>query len=317
MSKKTILDIKKMKSIGEKISWITAYDFPFGQVSEKAGVDLILVGDSGTMVMLGYKTTNLASMEEMILFCRAVRRGAPETFIVGDHPQGSYEVSNEEAVKNALRFVKEAFCDAVKLEGGNERICERVKSISDSGILCIGHLGLTPMSAASFGGYRVQCKTLESFDKTVRQALSLQEFGACMLLLEALPNICTKQISNLLKIPVLGIGAGIDCDGQLVIIHDILGFFQSFRPWFAKCYIPDVIKEFDIYIDQNKENLKKFGRETRADGLLKLAELAIKKYIQEVKNKEFPSQEYIYQLKEEELNELRKSQYWNSKLEFN
>ena len=313
MSKKSILDFNKMKG-KEPITWITAYDYPFAQVAEKAGIEMILVGDSGTMVQLGYKSTNLASMYEMLLFAKAVRRGAPDTFCVGDMPQGSYEVSNEEAVRNSLKFVKEAFCDAVKLEGG-KRMCDRVKAISDAGILCIGHLGLTPQSVASFGGYRVQCKNLESFDQTVEDALALQEAGACMILLEALPNAAAKQISKLLKIPIMGIGAGIDCDAQLVIMHDLMGFYQDFRPWFAKCYIPDVIKDFDIYIDQNRNNLKKLGKDTRTDGLLHLAELAIKKYISEVKERKFPSPEYTYPLKEEELNNLRQSIYWNKENE--
>lgn len=311
--KKTILNFQKMKG-NEPITWVTSYDYPFGQISEKSGIEMILVGDSGSMVQLGYKTTNLASMQEMLLFTKAVRRGAPETFIIADHPQGSYEVSNEEATRNALTFVKEAFADAVKLEGG-KRVCNRVKSIVDAGVLCIGHLGLTPMSAATFGGYRVQCKTIESFDQTVEDSLALQEAGACMLLLEALPNAAAKQITKLLKIPVLGIGAGLDVDGQLVIMHDLMGFYQKFRPWFAKCYIPDVIKEFDTYINQYKDNLKVLGRDTRTDGLLYLAELAVKAYIKDVKEKKFPSSEYIYPLKNEELNELRKSKYWDTKNE--
>ena len=313
MSKKTILNFNKMKS-NEPITWITAYDYPFAQVAEKAGIEMILVGDSGTMVQLGYKSTNLASMDEMLLFSKAVRRGAPETFCVGDMPQGSYEVSNEEAVRNALRFVKESFMDSVKLEGG-KRMCNRVKAISDAGIICIGHLGLTPQSVASFGGYRVQCKTIQSFDETMEDALALQDAGASMVLLEALPNAAAKQISKALKIPIMGVGAGIDCDAQLVIMHDLMGFYQDFRPWFAKCYIPDVIKDFDSYIDNNRDNLKKLGKDTRTDGLLHLAELAIKKYISEVKERKFPSREYTYPLKEEELNKLRESQYWKKENE--
>ena len=165
MPKKNIFNFRKMKEKGEPISWITAYDYPFGQVAERAGIDMILVGDSGTMVQLGYKTTNLASMDEMILLSKAVRRGAPDTFIVGDMPQGSYEVSNEEAIRNALRFAKESFCDAVKLEGG-ARMQERVKAITNAGLLVIGHLGLTPQTTASFGGYKVQCKSKDNFEET-------------------------------------------------------------------------------------------------------------------------------------------------------
>lgn len=313
---KTILDFQKMKKSGDKITWITSYSYPFAQTAEKAGIEMILVGDSGGMVELGYKTTNHVVMDEMISFAKAVRRGAADTFVIGDHSQGSYEVSNEDAVRNALRFVKEAFCDAVKLEGG-KRVRDRIKAVSDAGILVIGHLGLTPQSAVSFGGYRVQCKNRKSFEQTIQDALELEKAGASMLLLEALPNESAKQIAKALKIPVLGIGAGKDVDGQLVIIHDLLGFYQSFRPWFAKCYVPEVIKEFDKYIEENKNNLglKELGRQTRSDGFLYLAQLSIRKYIQEVKSGEFPNKDYTYPLKEAELIELRKSIFWNPDFE--
>ena len=161
--KKNILKLQKMVELGDPITWITAYDLPFAQAAEAAGVDMILVGDSGGMVQLGYETTNPVTMDEMIILSTSVRRGAPNTFIVGDMPQGSYEVSDEEAVKNAIRFVKEAGVDAVKLEGG-ERVASRVRAIVNAGVSVIGHLGLTPQSTASFGGYRVQGKTKESFD---------------------------------------------------------------------------------------------------------------------------------------------------------
>jgi len=314
MSKKSIFNFRKMKEKGEPISWITAYDYPFGQVAERAGIDMILVGDSGTMVQLGYKTTNLASMDEMILLSKSVRRGAPDTFIVGDMPQGSYEVSNEEAVRNALRFAKESLCDAVKLEGG-ARMSERVKAITNAGLLVIGHLGLTPQTTASFGGYRVQCKSKDNFEETLRDSIALEEAGASMLLLEALPNESSKQIKKYLKIPVLGIGAGIDIDGQLVIMHDLMGFYQDFRPWFAKCYVPEVLKEFDAYIDKNKDNLKQLGRDSKTDGMLELARLAIVKYIEEVKNKKFPDLNYTYPIKQEELENLRQSNFWKKENE--
>ena len=314
MAKKTIFNFRNMKEKGEPITWITAYDYPFAQSAEKAGIEMILVGDSGTMVQLGRKTTNSASMDEMILLSKAVRRGAPDTFIVGDMPQGSYEVSNEDAVRNALRFAKESLCDAVKLEGG-KRMRERVKAISNAGILVIGHLGLTPQTTASFGGYRVQCKSKDNFEETLRDALALEEAGASMLLLEALPNEAAKQIKQYLKIPVLGIGAGIDIDGQLVIMHDLMGFYQDFRPWFAKCYVPEVLKQFDAYIDKNKDNLKQLGRDTKTDGMLELTRLAIAKYVQEVKDRKFPDLNYTYPLKQEELENLRTSELWAKKNE--
>lgn len=309
---KTILDFNKMKG-KEPISWLTAYSLPFAQAAERANCDIILVGDSGGMCERGYLSTNPVTMDEMIHFCKSVKCGASNTFIVGDHCQGSYEVSDEEAVRNALRFIKEASCSAVKLEGG-KRVFSRIKAIVDAGILCVAHLGLTPISAASFGGYKVQGKTPESFDKTVEDALAVQEAGACMLLLEAMPEEPAHQISKLLKIPVLGIGAGRKLDGQLVIMHDLMGFFQEFRPWFAKCYVPEVIDEFkrSILESTQTQSLKEHGRETRKDGLLYLAELAIKKYISDVKCGKFPDSDYTYPLKDSELAELKTSKYWNS-----
>jgi 3-methyl-2-oxobutanoate hydroxymethyltransferase len=173
--KKSILNFKQMKKKGEPITWITAYSYPMAQAAEKAGVEMILVGDSGGMVELGYQTTNPVTMDEMIQLAKAARKGAPNTFIVGDMPQGSYEVSDEEAIKNAMRFVKEAGCDAIKLEGGL-RMSSRIQAISKAGIVVIGHLGLTPQSTASFGGYRVQGKTIESFEETIKEADNVMDY---------------------------------------------------------------------------------------------------------------------------------------------
>lgn len=306
-NKLNLLEMLEMKRKGEKITWITAYDYPFSYTAEQAGIDMILVGDSGGMVQLGYKTTNPVTMDEMIMLARAARRGAPGTFIVGDMPQGSYEISDESAVANALRFIKEAGCDAVKLEGGT-RMASRVRAISNAGILTVGHLGLTPQSSASFGGYRVQSKTLESYDSTMLDALSLQDAGVCAILLEAMPEAPAQQIMRALNVPVLGIGAG-EVDGQLVIMHDVLGFYQAFRPWFAKCYVPEVTKDFSKYIS-SIEDIRKMGREERKDGFLMLAQLAIEKYIQEVKERKFPGKDYSYPIGENDLAELKKSKYW-------
>ena len=307
--KKNITDFDKMKLASEKVTWITAYDYPFALSAEKAGIDMILIGDSGGMVQLGYKTTNPVTMDEMITMAKSVRKGAPNTFIVGDMPQGSYEVSNEEAVRNALRFVKEAGCDSIKLEGGL-RVCERVVAIMQAGIIVIGHLGLTPQSTASFGGYKVQGKNKKGFEKTLEDALFLEQSGASILLLEAMPEAPAEQIAKQLNIPVYGIGAGQKVDGQLVIMHDLMGFYQEFRPWFAKCYLPDVIGEFDTYIKSIEGSLKAYGRTTRQDGLLYLAELSIKRYIDEVRSGKFPDTEYIYPIKEEELKDLQSSESW-------
>ncbi len=309
MKKKLNLkSIQKMKQTGEPVSWITAYDLPFASAAENAGIDMILVGDSGGMVQLGYETTNPVTMDEMIVLAKSARRGAPNTFIVGDMPQGSYEISKEKAVENAMRFVKEAGCDAIKLEGGR-RVIDKVKAIVDAGILVVGHLGLTPQSTSSFGGYNVQGKTLKSFEETMDDALALQEAGVMALLLEAMPSEPAGQIAKQLDIPVLGIGAGNEVDGQLIIMHDMMGFYQSFRPWFAKCYVPEVIHEFAAGLKE-VDDMKQYGREHRKDGLFAIAEMAIAKYVEEVKSRQFPSAEYIYPIKEEQLAEIKQSKYW-------
>lgn len=306
--KLNLKSLQKMKATGEPVTWITAYDLPFASAAENAGIDMILVGDSGGMVQLGYETTNPVTMDEMIVLAKSARRGAPNTFIVGDMPQGSYEISKEKAVENAMRFVKEAGCDAIKLEGGR-RVIDKVKAIVDAGILVVGHLGLTPQSTSSFGGYNVQGKSLKSFEETMDDALALQEAGVMALLLEAMPSAPAAQIAKQLDIPVLGIGAGNEVDGQLIIMHDMMGFYQSFRPWFAKCYVPEVIHEFAAGL-KDVEDMKQYGREHRKDGLFAIAEMAIAKYVEEVKARQFPSEEYIYPIKEEQLAEIKQSKYW-------
>lgn len=311
--KKTILEFKKMKQDKDPLTWITAYDLPFAQMAEQAGIDMILVGDSGGMVQLGYETTNPVTMDEMIIFSKAVRRGAPNTFVVGDMPQGSYEPSNEVAVVNALRFIKEAGCDAIKCEGGN-RVAYRVRAMVDAGITVIGHLGLTPQSSVSFGGYRVQGKTKESLEEIYRDAASLQDSGAFAILLEAMPTLSGRIIANSLSIPAYGIGAGTGVDGQLVIMHDIMGFYQAFRPWFAKCYIPDVLPYFNRYIE-SIDDLKTHGRNERKDGLLVLAKMAIMRYIDEVKECKFPGEDYSYKLRDKDIENLKNSFLWRLEYE--
>jgi len=306
--KKTLLDFKKMKKKNEPISWITAYDLPFAYAAEQAEIDMILVGDSGGMVQLGYETTNPVTMDEMITLAKAARKGAPNTFIVGDMPQGSYEVSDEAAIENAMRFIKEAGSDCIKLEGG-ERVCSRVRAIVNAGIPVIGHLGLTPQSAASFGGYRVQGKTVSSFNATFYDANKLQDAGAFAILLEAMPSESAGQIAKQLSIPIYGIGAGEEVDGQLVIMHDIMGFYQPFRPWFAKCYVPEVIREFNEYL-ASLSDPRETGRSERKDGLLVLAQLAIEEYIKEVQNRIFPGADYSYPIKEAALTKLKQSTNW-------
>ncbi len=304
----SILELNSMKKRKVPVAWATAYDLPFAYVAEKAGIEMILVGDSGGMVQLGYETTNPVTMDEMIMLASSARRGAPNTFLIGDMPQGSYEVSESSAVESVLRFVKEADCDAVKCEGG-KRIISKVKAMVDSGILVMGHLGLTPQSTPSFGGYRVQGKTKGSFEKTLQDAFELQNAGIFSLLLEAMPSEPAGQIAKQLDIPVYGIGAGNMVDGQLVIMHDLMGFYQPFRPWFAKCYIPQVVKEYIAYLESISD-LRKVGREQRKDGLLILAEMALLKYIEEVKNGLFPGEDYVYPINNKQLKELKSSKMW-------
>ena len=306
--KTSLIKLNTMKKQGRPVAWVTAYDLPFSYVAEKAGVDMILVGDSGGMVQLGYATTNPVTMDEMIMLSSSARRGAPNTFLIGDMPQGSYETSEKDAVVNALRFIKEAHCDAIKCEGG-KRIADKVKAMVDAGILVMGHLGLTPQSAASFGGYRVQGKTKNSFDNIMKDAIALQKSGVFALLLEAMPSEPAGQIAKQLDIPVYGIGVGNLVDGQLVIIHDIMGFYQQFRPWFAKCYIPEVVQDFAEYI-ASIDDVRKIGRDHRRDGLLVLAEMAVIKYIDDVKKGLFPGEDYSYPIKREELISVQKSKNW-------
>lgn len=308
VGKLSVIDFNRMKKQSDMLSWITSYDLPFAYCAEQAGIDMILVGDSGGMVQLGYPTTNPVTMDEMIVLAKAARKGAPNTFLIGDMPQGAYEACEKDAVYNALRFIKEAGCDAIKCEGGR-RIIPKVKAMVDAGILVVGHLGLTPQSTASFGGYRVQGKTIDSFETTLDDAFALQDAGIFALLLEAMPSEPAGQVAKQLKVPVYGIGAGDQVDGQLIIMHDLMGFYQSFRPWFAKCYIPDVAKKFADYIG-SLPDVRKTGRDERKDGLLVLCQMAIEQYVNEVKEKRFPGIEYSYPLKPEDRDILKKSKYW-------
>lgn len=308
--KKTVFDLTKMKAQGDQVAWVTAYDLPFAIAAERAGVDMILVGDSGGMVQLGHPTTNPVTMDEMIILAKAVRRGAPNTFVIGDMPQGSYEPSERDAVVNAMRFIKEAASDCIKCEGGR-RLVPKVRAMVDAGILVMGHLGLTPQSTASFGGYRVQAKTRESFENTLEDALALQEAGVFAILLEAMPEEPAAQIAQQLQIPIYGIGAGGKVDGQLIIMHDLMGFYEPFRPWFAKCYLPVVARKFSEYVD-GIADLKQLGRTERRDGMLVLAEMAIAEYVKEVRESSFPGPDYTYPIKDAELAAVSASQYWKA-----
>ena len=227
MAKKMIQDFYRMKKQGEKITWLTAYDYPTAQFEEEAGVEMILVGDSMGMCVYGYESTVPVTMDQCIVHCEAVRRGAPNTFVMGDMPFMSYQRSDEDAVVNAGRFLKEANMDAIKLEGG-KRVISRIKAILDAGIVVCGHIGLTPQSSSQLGGHKAQGRTVDSAQLVIEDALAIEEAGAQLLLLEAVPPEVAEFITKKLSIPVLSIGAGLECDGQLLIVSDMIGQFQAF-----------------------------------------------------------------------------------------
>ncbi len=233
--KKAIHDFYEMKKRGEKVTWLTSYDFPTAQFAQSAGLDMILVGDSLGMCVYGYKGTVPVTMDQCIVHCDAVRRGAPDTFIVGDMPFMSYQTSDRDAVFNAGRFLKEADVDAIKLEGGT-RVASRINAIVEAGIVVIGHIGLTPQSSGALGGHKAQGRTARDAALVVEDALAVQEAGAHMLLVEAVPPEVAEYIANTLTIPVFSIGAGKACDGQLLIVSDLIGQFQAFTPKFVKKY---------------------------------------------------------------------------------
>ena len=275
--KKTVIDLREMKQRGEKISFITGYDYMTAKYEEQAGIDMILVGDSLGNVLLGYESTIPATMEEMIIHAKAVRRGAPNTFIVGDMPFMSYQVSNEKAIKNACRFIKEAGCDCIKLEGADSLILDRIRAISGVGILVMGHLGLTPQFTAKLGGCKAQGRTFEAAQAILEQAKAVEKAGAFAVLIEGVPAIVGKLIRDNLTIPVLGIGAGSYMDGQLLIYADMLGLYEDFTPKFVKKY---------ANIGQEIKN-------------------AFTKYHNEIKNGSFPvDKEHSYKIKDDEAQKI-------------
>jgi 3-methyl-2-oxobutanoate hydroxymethyltransferase len=231
----TILDFKRKKEAGEKITMLTAYDYPIARIIDSAGVDAILVGDSVGMVMLGYTDTVSVTMDEMIYHSKAVRKGTKRAFLIGDMPFMSYQASDEDAVRNAGRFVQEAGCEAVKLEGGRE-ILPRVKAITTAGIPVMGHIGLTPQSASKLGGYKVQGKSSDSAAALLEDALELEKAGCFAVILECVPKPLAEKITQKLNIPTIGIGAGVHCDGQVLVTYDAIGYFDKFTPKFVKKY---------------------------------------------------------------------------------
>ncbi len=236
MTKKlTVADIRAMKKGGEKITMLTAYDASMARLLAQAGIEMLLVGDTLGMVVLGYDSTVPVTMEEMLHHARAVRRGAPDSLVVGDMPFMSYQVSIPEAIHNGGRFMKEGGCDAVKLEGGHE-VCATVSALARAGIPVIGHIGLTPQTAGLLGGYKVQGKDLAAARRQLAMAKALEEAGAFAVVLECIPAALARVISDQLTIPTIGIGAGAGCDGQVLVIHDLLGMFEKFIPSFVKSY---------------------------------------------------------------------------------
>ena len=242
--RKTVADFIALKAAGEKIAMLTAYDASMAALLAGCGVDSLLVGDSLGMVVLGYDSTVPVTMDEMIHHAAAVRRGAPGAFVIGDMPFGSYQSSPRDAIINGGRFLKEAGCDAVKLEGGLE-VCATVAAMVAAGISVMGHIGLTPQTATQLGGYKVQGKDLESARKMIAAAKGLQEAGAFGLVLECIPDQLARIITESLSIPTIGIGAGVHCDGQVLVTHDLLGMFEKFIPSFVKTYtsLSPLIKE--------------------------------------------------------------------------
>ena len=278
--KKTIHEFQLMKKEGKKIAWLTSYDFPTAQFAEAAGLDMLLVGDSLGMCVYGYEGTVPVTMDQMIYHSQAVRRGAPNTFVIGDMPFMSYQSSVEKAVENAGRFLKEAGCDAIKLEGGT-RVARVIRAIVDAGIVVIGHIGLTPQSSGQLGGHKAQGRTAEAAELVVKDALAVQEAGAQMILLEAIPPELGGYITKTLAMPVLSIGAGPYCDGQLLIVSDLIGQFQAFTPKFVKkyCNVAEVVTE------------------------------AMRQYCDDVRKGAFPEEKHCYRMvdgEEEKFNALMK-----------
>ena len=275
--KVTTLTLRQKKERGEVITMLTAYDYPTAIAMDRAGVDAILVGDSLAMVVLGYENTLPVTMEEMLHHSRAVARGAKSALLVGDMPFMSYQVSVEEAVRNAGRFLQQGGMDAVKLEGGRERV-DAIRAITGAGIPVMGHLGLTPQSINLLGGFRAQGKTAAAAKRLVEDALLLEEAGCFSLVLESVPARLAELISKRLNIPSIGIGAGAGCDGQVLVTHDVLGLFDRFTPKFVKKYADFHGAMQTVFAD----------------------------YIEDVETKRFPAQEHTVEMDNKEWETLLK-----------
>jgi 3-methyl-2-oxobutanoate hydroxymethyltransferase len=269
----TLTKLAEMRALGEPIVMITAYDHPSAVVVEEAGVDVVLVGDSAANNVLGYSDTVPVTVEELLMLTRAVRRGLKTPLLVGDLPFGSYEASDAQAIETAHRFVKEAGCDAVKLEGGGAS-ADRARAIVRAGVPVMGHIGLTPQTATMLGGYRAQGRTAARAKQVFDDALALQEAGCFSIVFEAIPAAVTDAIMPRLEIPVIGIGAGASTDGQVLVLHDLLAIHDDFKPKFAKRFA--AVKQ---------EMLR-----------------GVEAYAEEVRTRQFPAPEHTYGIAPEELD---------------
>jgi len=272
-----ISDLKKMKKEGKKITMITAYSYPQGLIVDEAGIDIILVGDSLGMVELGYKDTVPVTMDEMLAHTKAVMRAVKRAHVVGDMPFMSYNISVEQAITNAGILYKDGGADSVKLEGGQE-MADKVEAIVRAGIPVFGHIGLTPQTAGMLGGFKVQGKSLDRAKKVYDDALALENAGAFALILEAIPQQLAAIITEKVSIPTVGIGGGIHCDGQVLVLHDMVGLFKRFTPKFVKVYA-------DTYTTQLN---------------------AVKEFIGDVQESRFPMKEHSFNMKAEVTEELKK-----------
>ncbi|HTX32466.1 MAG TPA: 3-methyl-2-oxobutanoate hydroxymethyltransferase [Solirubrobacteraceae bacterium] len=272
----TLPRLAEKKRLGEPIAMITAYDYPSAQVAQEAGVDVVLVGDSGAMTVLGYPSTVPVTTDEMLMLAAAVRRGLRTPLLVGDLPFGSYEASDELAIATAQRFVKEAGCDAVKLEGGGTS-ADRARAIVQAGIPVMGHVGLTPQTATALGGYRAQGRTSERALLLARDAQALEAAGCFAIVFEAIPAAVAAEVTRRLDVPVIGIGAGPATDGQVLVFHDLLGIYDGHVPRFAKRYA-----------------------DVKAQMVAGVAD-----YVAEVRNRVFPAPEHTYSIDDDELSRFR------------
>ena len=270
--KNTLTELADKKAAGERIVMVTAYDYPTARLADEAGLDLVLVGDSAAMTVLGHDSTVPATMDEMVMLTRAAARGAHRPLLIADMPFGSFQISDEDALRNAIRFVKEAGADAVKLEGAGTSL-SRVRAIVAAGVPVMGHIGLTPQSATMLGGLRAQGRTATAALQLLDAARSLEAEGCFAVVLEAVPTQVAARITEALSVPTIGIGSGPDCDGQVLVLHDLLGLYEGRSPRFARRYAD-------------------LATEIRG---------ALERYRDEVRSGAFPTEEHTYAMPEDEL----------------